>query len=185
MIPAMIFRLPLAGLAVAATFALVGCGPDPTPTSNNATPTAANSAASSQNPRAQGGFTGQQVCGLIDIATMTQITGFTIGSTQAEMSGNVAVCEYVEVNAHAKVILEWSPTGKVATEYTKSKGEAVPGLGEAAYWFPKAGQLSVELGGGGNATCEVYVIDLRIHNSDAKGGAILIAQKAAPGMPTR
>jgi hypothetical protein len=182
MIAAMIFRLPLAGLAAVATLLLAGCGPDPAPASNNATPTARTSAVPSA--RAQGGFTGQQVCALMDTATMAQITGFTIASTRASMSGNVAVCEYLSEQSIAKAIVEWSPTGKVRTEYTKSKGEAVAGLGEAAYWFPKAGQLSVELGGGGPVTCEVYVIDLWIHNIDAKGGAILIAQRAAPGMPT-
>jgi hypothetical protein len=179
MISAMI-RLPLAGLAAAAVLALAGCGPDPAPAANTATPTGRPPATSSPAGNSSR-FTPEQVCGTIDIATMSQITGFTITSTKPEMSGDVAVCEYQASNGIAKIILEWGPTGKTAVEYTKSHAEPVAGLGQAAYWFPTAGQLSVELGG--EAVCTIYVIDLRVHNNDAKGGAIQIAQKAVPGMP--
>lgn len=103
-----------------------------------------------------GRFTPEPVRGTIDIATVSTITGFTITSTKPE-------------------------TGKTAVEYTKSHAEPVAGLGQAAYWFPTAGQLSVELGG--EAVCTIYVIGLRIHRNDPKGGAIQIVQKAVPGTP--
>jgi Protein of unknown function (DUF3558) len=180
MIAAMIFRLPLAGLAAAATLALAGCGPDPTPTSN-ATPAARTSAASSPTAGTAARFTPQQVCGLVDLAAMSQITGTTIASTAATMSGDVAVCEYRSPEGYGKVFVEWSPNGKTAAEYRKDKAEAVPGLGQAAYWFKTAGQLSVVLGGG-QATLEIFMMDTRMHNNDTKGGAIEIAQKVVPGM---
>lgn len=177
-------RLPLAGsgiAAVAAVLALAACGPDALPVANNGTSTGQPAATSSPTQGTQARFTPDQVCGLVDVATMSQITGFTIVSTKAEMSGDVSVCHYEDSTTLAKVIVEYQPTGKVAVEFTKASAETVSGLGQAAFWFKTSGQLSVELGG--DAVCHVFVLDLRIHSNDAKGGAILIAQKAVPGMP--
>ncbi len=174
-------RLPIAGVAVAAVLALAACGPDTTPAANNSTASGQPSATSSPTRGAPARFTPDQVCGLIDIATMSQITGFTIASTKAEMSGDVSVCHYMDGDTLGKVIVEYQPSGKTAVEYTKASAETVSGLGQAAFWFKTSGQLSVELGG--DAVCHVFILDIRAHNNDAKAAAIEIGQKAVPGMP--
>jgi hypothetical protein len=179
MIPRMTSLRTLVGVAMAAMLSLTACGPGDPPATAAGTPTAGSPPMSS--PTAAAAFTPQQVCALIDTAAMTQMTGFTITSTKPDTSGDVSSCTYKDGNSLGKVVVEYQVNGKAVVELTKAKGEAVSGLGQAAFWFTSSGQLSVELGG--TAVCHVFVLDLRINNGDPKAGAIKVAQAAVPGMP--
>ena len=122
-----------------------------------------------------------RLCAMVSTAQMSAITGFNITGTTAEMSGDVSVCGYVGITEgyqSTKLFTQYQPTGKVALEYTKARGEAVSGFDNTAVWFQTGGQLLIELGG--EAVFGVYVSDVRMHGNDPRGGAMLIAQIAVP-----
>ena len=173
-----------AGLVCATVLsATAACGPDqPTGQSNNppAAPSAGTTAA--QQPAAAG-VTPDQVCALLTTAQMAQATSFTIASTKPSTSGDVSVCDYIghasdTTNLNSKVIIEYSPKGKAVTEFTKARGEAVPGLGQLAVYFATSASIEVEVGG--DATFIVYIEDVRAGNNNPKAAAIAIAQVAVP-----
>jgi hypothetical protein len=146
----------------------------PTPPATTAPHSAATTGAP---PVANGAVTPDQVCALVDPAQMSQITGFTISSTRPAISGNVAVCHYESSNI-SKVILEYQPDGKGAVEFTKTKGQAVAGIGTFAVYFKTSAQLSVELGG--DAVFHVFIEDVRANQNNPKEAAVRIAQIAVP-----
>jgi hypothetical protein len=178
----------LVGTAIAVLLTVAACGPDETTTSQSSTPSSTVTAATSAAQVATGsGVSPDQVCGLVTTAQMSQITGFTISSTRPETSGNVSVCHFIgtasdSTSPISKVIIQFQPDGKGAVEFTKSRGEVIPGLGAFAVYFSTAAQLSVELGSG-DAVFHVYVEDVRANHNDPKGAATQIAQIAVPRLP--
>ena len=174
----------LAALAAGLLCATAACGPDQPSNQSNNQPAAAPSAATTaaQQP-ASTGVTPDQVCALLTTAQMAQATNFTISSTKPSTSGDVSVCDYIghaadTTNLSPKVIIEYSPKGKAVTEFTKARGEAVPGLGQFAVYFTTSASLEVEVGG--DATFIIYIQDVRAGNSDPKEACIEIAQIAVP-----
>jgi uncharacterized protein DUF3558 len=164
--------------------ATAACGPDQPTSQPTSQPAAAPSAATTaaQQP-ASTGVTPDQVCALVTTAQMAQATNFTIVSATPKTSGDVSVCDYGghaadTTNLSSKVIIEYSPNGKTAVEFTKARGEAVPGLGQFAVYFSTSASIDVEVGG--QATFHVYVEDVRAGNGDPKEACVEIAQIAVP-----
>jgi hypothetical protein len=97
------------------------------------------------------------------------------------MSGDVAVCTYKAPSSGAdvaKFIVEYQPNGKTLFNFTKSQGTAVSGVGLEAVYFKSSGELSALLDA--KATFHCYVMDVRLHHGDPKGGAIAIAHEVLP-----
>ena len=178
----------LLAIAAGVLVATAACGPDAPSTPDTSTTTPAAPAATTTSAAARAsGVTPDQLCGLVTTAQMSQFTGFTMSSTKTEMSGNTAVCHYLGTAADSttpvsKVIIEFQPDGKGAVEFTKSKGEAVSGIGAFAVYFSTSAQLSVELDNG-DAVFHVFVEDVRANHNDPKGAAVQIAQTAVPRLP--
>ena len=181
-------RCFIVGAAIAVLLTVAACGADEPTTSQSSAPSSTVAPATSASQAAAGsGVSPDQVCGLVTTAQMSQFTGFTIGSTKPETSGNVSVCHFIgtasdSTSPVSKVIIQFQPDGKGAVEFTKSKGEVVAGLGAFAVYFKTAAQLSVELGSG-DAVFHVFVEDVRANHNDPKGAAVQIAQVAVPGLP--
>jgi len=167
---------------IAVLAALAGCGSadSPSPVTQDSNTTApVTQGATAQNSA----VTPERLCAMVSTAQMSTITGFNITGTTAEMSGDVSVCGYVGITEgyqSTKLFTQYQPTGKVALEFTKARGEAVSGFGTTAVWFQTGGQLLIELGG--EAVFGVYVSDLRMHGNDPRAGAMLIAQIAVPAL---
>lgn len=177
----------LAGIAAGVVLTATACGADDPASPSPSTPTSAATSTAQQTP-ARTGVTPDQVCGLVTTAQMSQFTAFTISSTRPETSGNVSVCHFLGTASDSttpvsKVIIEYQPDGKGTVEFTKARGEAVPGLGTFAVYFSTSAQLSVELSAGGDAVFHVFVEDVRANHNDPKGAAVQIAQTAVPRLP--
>jgi hypothetical protein len=178
--------LGLAGVAAAVLATLAACGPSAgTPTGGTDTSAPAGSTATSAATTAAQGLTPQQVCGLVSLDDAARIAGFPMTATQPETSGDVAVCHYqgtLDDYTSSKVIIEYQPSGKAAVEYTKNNGgEAVAGLGQAAYWFDSSKNLAVELGA--DAVLGIYIEDVRFHQNNPKDGAQQLATLALTHLP--
>ena len=181
-------RPVLAGIAAAVLLTATACGAEePTTPTSASSPTSAAAAATTTAAQ-RTGVTPDQVCGLVTTAQMSQFTAFTISSTRPETSGNVSVCHFLgtasdSTSPVSKVIIEYQPDGKGAVEFTKARGEAVPGLGAFAVYFSTSAQLSVELSSSGDAVFHVFMEDVRANHNDPKGAAVQIAQAAVPRLP--
>jgi len=182
-------RPVLAGIAAGVLLAATACGAEsPSPSSSPSSAPPAAAATTTTTAAQRTGVTPDQVCALVTTAQMSQFTGFTISSTKPETSGNVSVCHFVGTAADStspvsKVIIEYQPDGKGAVEFTKARGEAVPGLGAFAVYFSTSAQLSVELSASGDAVFHVFIEDVRANHNDPKGAAVQIAQTAVPHLP--
>ncbi|WP_212832287.1 hypothetical protein [Catellatospora sp. TT07R-123] len=165
------------------TAALAGCGPADEPVTPAANPPAATSAAADPAPAAAAAVTPAQLCGLLSVADAVRITGFSeIAKATPSMSGDVAVCTYEKSDGIGKVITEWQPNAKTMFDMTKAKGERVSGLGQETVYFKTSGQLSVRLTARGDLF-HVFMLDVRAHGGDPKGGAVAIANIVVPHLP--
>jgi hypothetical protein len=169
-----------AGLTLAA---VSGCGPD-TSTPAAAPPAshaATSQAPASQAPAAAAAVTPEALCAALSVAKAAEISGFAISKAEPSMSGDVAVCTYkapVSGTDLAKFIVEYQPNGKTLYNYTKSKGTPVSGVGHEAVYFKSSGELFALLDG--TATFHCYVMDVRMHHSDPKAGAVAVAHEVLP-----
>jgi len=165
------------------TAALAGCGPTDADT---AAPAATNAArASSPAPAVSSASTGkvtpEQLCGMLSVAKVSEISGITIKTAIPSWSANVAVCTYKGTDGFSKLITEFSPDSKTMFDMTKAKGEAVRGIGKEAVYFDTAGQLSVRLNDVDLFIC--YVTDTRMHHNNPKAGSIEVAKVVVPHLP--
>ncbi|MBV1855939.1 DUF3558 family protein [Catellatospora tritici] len=165
------------------TVALAGCGPTDDPAAPAANPPAATSAAASPAPAANNAqVTPEQLCGLLSVADAVRITGFSgIAKATASWSDNVAVCDYEQADGIGKMIIQFQPNARTMFDMTKARGQRVSGLGQEAVYFDTSGQLTVRLTEAD--LFHVFMLDVRAHGGDPKGGAIAIANIVVPHLP--
>lgn len=119
---------------------------------------------------------------MLSVAKAAEISGFAIKSAVPSWSDKVAVCTYKGDDGFGKMITEYSPNARTLFDMTKARGQAVTGIGQEAAYFKTAGQLSVRLDDANFFEC--YVLDLRMHHSDPKAGAIAVANVVVPALPS-